>query len=75
MRVRFKTTGVEGGVLDTDCLPAERVGDLAGTWHLVRWDDTLEQTWVHADSVETVHPDPRGRAGAFARMMREVEES
>ncbi len=58
MRVRFLTTGIEGDVLDTTYLPSKDLGDLGGTWHQVRWEDTLETTWVHADSIESIHPIP-----------------
>lgn len=47
-RVTFKANGNTGRSFET--VVRTGLGDLDGTWHLVRFDDGLE-TWVHEASL------------------------
>ena len=50
MRAKFTSTGAEGSVLSS--VERTGLGDLDGMWHQVRFNDTLETIWVHADGLE-----------------------
>jgi hypothetical protein len=56
--VRFPSTGAIGEVTAETEINTEYIGDMAGTWFRIRWDDTGECTWNQASSVEVILPDP-----------------
>jgi hypothetical protein len=55
VKVRHLTSRNTGKVCALTTLPAEEVGNQAGTWFNVIWSDGF-QSWVQASSVTIEHP-------------------
>jgi len=53
MKVRHAITRLGGNIIALRTLPVEQVGDQAGEWFNVVWDDGF-QSWVQASSVEVL---------------------